>query len=162
MNLNQLTLRGFVIVGQSGAQIPGHATFRYNGYEICFSTLGLDKGGFQNPVVVYGGEDFRTVIRNDIYTVQDAIVYIDNALKTKSVDTKEDNHIKLTEMIITDIWGSGNKYSKIRVTHLITGVTEFEYEDSSQRMSQLINARAFAKKALDSKKITGIRDTVTN
>ena len=77
MKLNQFDLRGFVIVGQSGAQIPANAMFLYKGFQISFSTLGLDKGACQSPVCIFTGDRFIDVLKDGFFSVHDAISYID-------------------------------------------------------------------------------------
>lgn len=53
------------------------AKFIYNGFEISFSTIGRSQGGCPNHVCIFGGEDFDTVVKGNLCTVQEAIEYID-------------------------------------------------------------------------------------
>ena len=77
MNLNQFAIRGFVTVDASGAQVPACAMFLYKGYQISFSTIGLDKGACQTHVCIFTGKDFQNVYKDGFDTVQNAIYYID-------------------------------------------------------------------------------------
>jgi len=67
-------IRGFDIVGISAATVEACAAFEYEGFQVSFSTIGILRGGCQNTVCIWSGDNYTTLVK-ECDTVQEAINY---------------------------------------------------------------------------------------